>query len=115
MINTFDSAEVEKMAMRLAVENADAVTDIQEIWFFPNEQEIRLIEINSSIAPDEEISPFHFPAAPNDGYFLPIAVALINPESKTLPLPDSWGKWEDGKIVYKKVKKADDNLERSLP
>ncbi len=97
--------EIKETAQNLVDSNAEAVPEIEEIWFFYNDEEIRLIEVHSSLPPDNEIAAYHFPADPDNGIGYPIAVALINSADKELPLPDGWGSWDKAERLF--VRKAD--------
>lgn len=91
---------IKEAAQRLADLNAEAVPEIQEIWLFPNDREIRLIEVHPLLPPDDEIIPFHFPADPVNGVGYPIAVALVSFVNRELHLPEDWGSWDSAKCLY---------------
>ena len=90
-------ASVEEQAKHLALENKKADTDISEVYWFPHESEVRLVELQSSIPLNDEgeIHPFYFQAAPKRDLRWVTAIALIRPEEfKKLKLPETWGEWE---------------------
>lgn len=97
-----DRGLVRETAVRLADANREAEPSITEIWFFPDDQEVRLIELNPVVEEGvEEIAPFHFSPDPLDAIFYPIAVALLNPQDhRRLKLPEGWGTWEQAERLY---------------
>jgi hypothetical protein len=87
-------------AKRLAKANAEAEPNIKEIYLFPNDKEIRLIEIDTTTVPSPQIEPFYIGSTPASGIAFPSAIALIRPEEKDLDPPDDWGAWEDAELVW---------------
>jgi hypothetical protein len=94
-------------ARLLARENAESESAIEEILLFrdPQEQEIRLVELDSTSLPADEsrsVIPFYFaPDPPKVPYWM--AIALILPDEKgQLRLPERWGEWKDAKTVFKR-------------
>ncbi len=92
-----DSKKYEKVkneAIKLAKENKKAEPNILKIFWFPHEEEIRLIEVEDDI-PDSienEIEVFYFGQSQN----VPInsAIGLIRSnEIGKLKLPENWGNW----------------------
>ncbi len=94
--------DMESAAKRLAAANADAEPAIQEIYWFPDEDEIRLIEIDETAVPYEDfIAPFYFPADPEGHIPFRSALAMVTPDDKKrLPPPEGWGAWEDAVRIW---------------
>ena len=87
-------------AEHLAKANREADPDIVEVFWFPAEDEIRLVEVvrNTLPTPSGELEPFYFAPSPADGIHLRSAVALITPrEAGRLKLPSGWGTWKSAK------------------
>lgn len=92
------SGVIEKQARYLAGENRRSDPDIQQVLWFPHDQEVRLVEISAQAlsSPDDELHPFYFRAAPKHGLPAPSAVAMIRGEEfRRLRLPSGWGDWAD--------------------
>jgi hypothetical protein len=72
-----------------------------DIYWFPAEDEVRLIETMNAATPpqegdDNEIWPFYFGPSLEDGLTRPSAIALIRPcDVRVLTLPEGWGTWDD--------------------
>jgi hypothetical protein len=87
---------VEKQAQELAADNQKADPQIEKIFWFPDDHEVRLVEVMPSIPPSEdgEIHPFYFRADPSANLPAPSGIALIRPdEYGRLSLPEKWGDW----------------------
>jgi hypothetical protein len=88
----------EKQARYLAVDNRQAEPEITRILWFPDDNEVRMVEV-TDIVPvnfDDEIHPFYFPPSPEDDLPLPSATVLIrSDELGKLKLPAGWGDWTD--------------------
>jgi hypothetical protein len=88
----------EKQARAMAAENRQTNPDITTILWFPDDQEIRFVELTDEVPIyiDEELSPFYFRASPEDDLPLPTAIAMIRPNERgKLKLPAEWGDWND--------------------
>ena len=92
-------AEIERMARQLARDNRQAEPGITKIYWFPDDEEVRLVEVLPSITPSgETMQPFYFRPSPADGYPAPSGVALITPdEDHRVALPPDWGTWRDAR------------------
>jgi hypothetical protein len=91
--------EIERQARLLAREARHADPAISRIFWFPDEQEVRLVEIDDTVPPnhDKKIHPFFFRPSPQDDLPSPSATALIRPEEvRQIDLPSAWGNWDDG-------------------
>jgi hypothetical protein len=87
---------IERQARFLADDNRRAEPDIRKIYWFPHEEEVRLVELTDLIpAADEEmVQPFYFQASPEDNLPAPSGIAMIRPEEfGKLKLPEDWGDW----------------------
>ena len=93
--------EVHLAAKQLAETNAESEPAMQEILFFPDLEELRIIEVDSTASPSELIEPFYFQADPDYGIPLPLAIALIRPEEReSLTPPEEWGTWHDAVRIW---------------
>ena len=90
--------EIERQARALAVENRKAEPAISSVYWFPNDDEVRLVELSREIpaSNDGELHPFYFRASKVDNLPAPSAIAIIRPEEfERLGLPEDWGQWSD--------------------
>jgi hypothetical protein len=90
--------EVKNQAKLLAAENRMAEPDILEIYWFPDEAEVRLVETLPTIpaSGDGRLHPYHFRANRDQNLPHPSGVALIRPdEVGRLTLPEKWGDWDE--------------------
>lgn len=88
---------IEKQARFLARANREDEPYITKIYWFPDDQEVRLVELHGDVPPaeDKKVHPYFFRPSPADGLPAPSGVALIRPEEyRKLELPSSWGGWE---------------------
>jgi hypothetical protein len=87
---------IERQARLLARENRFAEPAITRVFWFPDEAEVRMIELDENVPSslDGEVHPFYFRASPEDDLPAPTAVALIHPnEYRKLTVPQEWGDW----------------------
>ena len=87
---------VEKQAELLARDNRQAEPSITKVYLFPDDGEVRLVELTEQVPvnEDDEMHPFYFRASPQDGLPLPTAVVMIRPdEFGRLKLPPHWCEW----------------------
>ena len=68
------------VAEQLAKSNADAEPSVERIYLFPDEEEIRLVEIDTDFGSSEKVQPYYFGPQPIYGQPYPMAIALILPE-----------------------------------
>ncbi len=93
--------DIQTAAQRLAEANVAAAPEIQEIYLFPDKEEIRLIEIDSTTLPGEKITPFYFNLDPAEGIPFRSAIAAILPaEKQRLSPPPGWGSWESAIRIW---------------
>lgn len=89
---------VERQAKLLAKENRQAEPQISKVYWFPDDNEVRLVELHSEVpsSGDQQLHPYFFRPSPEDNLPAPTGVALIQPdEFGCLGLPPGWGKWDD--------------------
>ena len=90
--------EIERQARLLAVDNRRAEPDVARVLWFPNDQEVRLVELTDQVpqSMDGEVHPFYFRASVQDDLPAPSAIAMIRlNEFGRLRLPVGWGDWND--------------------
>ena len=89
-------ADVERQAKLLARENRKAEPQITGIYWFPDEKEVRLVEVLPTIPVSGlTMQPFFFKPAPDDNLPAPSGIALIRPEElRHIQLPANWGNWD---------------------
>jgi hypothetical protein len=91
---------MEEQARRVAALNREADPDITEIFWFPDDKELRLVEVSATIpiSTDDQVHPFYF----RPGKWLPIpsGIAMIRPdEVRKSSLPADWGNWDAAKRI----------------
>lgn len=92
------SSTIKNQAKELAKDNRKAEPSITKVYWFPNDKEVRLVELTDIIPQndDGELHPFFFRSSPQNNLPAPSGIAMIRPdEYGKLKLPDDWGKWED--------------------
>ena len=93
--------EIEQQARLLAHHHRQKDPEIVKVLWFPDESEVRLVELDRiipSLEDDKIIQPFYFRPAPRDQMPAPTAIALIRPEKEgQLELPAGWGTWDDAR------------------
>jgi hypothetical protein len=89
-------ADIERQARYLAKENRNADPDITDIYWFPDESEVRLVEVLAVIpvSGDETLQPFYFRPSPEDNLPAPSGVVIVRPDEvgRANP-PEDWGDW----------------------
>jgi hypothetical protein len=96
---------IEEEARWLAQYNKRTNPDIKNVYWFPAENEIRLLETTEEVPFSEEekdVSPFYFPAFRDEDVHIKhkLAIALIRPECfGNLNLPENWGSWDCGRLI----------------
>ena len=86
---------VEETARLLAEEHAGEDEGMREIYWSPSENEVRLVEVSSSVADRGEVLPFRFTPDPPDVPY-PSTVILLGPgdwarvQGNELELPDAF-------------------------
>ena len=93
---------VERQAKLLATDNRKADPGIVKVYWFPDDEEVRLVELLASIPRSGEgsVRPFHFRPHAAESLPAPSATALIRPdEFGKLELPSDWGTWDDAILL----------------
>lgn len=101
-MNTRKVKEIEKQARLLAAANMKADDEIKRVLWFPDAEEIRLIEVNDGVpkSAEKSIAPFYFASCPKVGLTVPSAIAMIrSSEEGSLGLPEGWGEWKEAKLI----------------
>ncbi len=99
------TAEIERQARMLATENRKAEPAITSVYWFPDGDEVRLVELLPTLPlyEDDALTSFYFSADPSRELPFPSRVALIRPEQfGMLQLPISWGAWTDAILIDEK-------------
>jgi hypothetical protein len=89
---------IKDQAILLAMENRRAERGIEEIYWFPDDEEVRLVCVAESagLSLSGDLEPFYFDASPEDDLPSRSAIALIRKsEFGNLNLPDGWRLWND--------------------
>jgi hypothetical protein len=96
--------EIEKAAKRLAEANARSEASISRIYLFPDQKQIRLVEVDEETirTTDDTVRPFYF--NPIEDIPDPSGVALIHPdEERVKELPEEWNvDWSKAKLIYER-------------
>ena len=93
---------VEQQARYLAADNYKVEPDIEKVYWFPDDEEVRLVELTPQIpiSIEGEVRPFYFGPSPEDGLPSPSAMAMIQPrEFGVLRLPAGWGGWDSAVLI----------------
>ena len=88
---------VERQAQLLAKDNKLAEPAIQRIFWFPDSEEVRLVELTNEIpvSGDGNLHPYYFRANITENLPVASGIALIRPEEfGKLRLPEKWGQWQ---------------------
>jgi hypothetical protein len=89
---------IEQQARYLAAENRESDPDITDVYWFPDEDEVRLIEVNETVpksSEEEGVQPFYFRPTPASKLPAPSGIALVrSDEVGRLRLPTKWGDWK---------------------
>jgi len=94
-------SEIELAARRLATANAESEPNLEAVYLFPSDHQIRLVEVDRSMSSSDMILPFYFPPDPEGGIPFPSALALIRPEEeRRLSPPDGWGTWDEARRIW---------------
>ncbi len=89
-----------EIAKALAEENKKAEPTISKVFWFPDDEEVRLVEVDEQTCQSDVVTPFHF--GPNEAQGLPVpsGIALIRPEEvRKIDLPVDWGSWDDAEEI----------------
>ena len=88
--------EMRQIAQRLAQANVEADETVQKVLWFPDKEEVRLVEVLPDVVKSRSVVAFHFGPDRPGGIPVPSAIALVRPQEVGLiPLPKDWGRWDD--------------------
>ena len=93
---------VEKQAKSIAGEQKKSDPAIQQVLWFPDDNEVRLVGVTPEVPESDDgvIHPFYFRPAPEDDLPVQSGIALILPdEVGKLRLPRTWGEWPAARIL----------------
>ena len=93
-----DAEIIKRQAEYLAREYREAEPDMDGIYWFPDDDEVRLVEVHRDVAAavENRLAPYYFRASPVDDLPARSAIALIRTdEFRRLELPKGWGDWDD--------------------
>ena len=93
MVANVDLDKIKKQAELLARDNQDAEPSIQAVYWFPDEEEVRLVELTPVVPlnEDDRLHPTYFPPSPEDDLPAPTRMTMIRPEEwRNLRLPSGW-------------------------
>lgn len=96
------NAAIHKQALLLAAEARRTDPNIIKFFWFPAENEVRLVEVATDMQPslDDEVQPYYFPASPQHNMPALSGVALIRDgEDGKLKLPKGWGTWAEAELL----------------
>ncbi len=86
---------IRDIARKMAQDNRQASPDLEAVYWFPHDREIRLVEIDPITLSSDRMVPYYFGAYPQGGISYPSAIVLIRPEEKFVLLPPpEWGSWD---------------------
>lgn len=95
------SPQLLSAARTLAEYNVQYEPKIERIYLFPDADEIRLVEVDSTAIPHDEVRPYYFRPDPKGGVPFPSAIVLIAPEEeRVVSLPPGWGTWPDAIVIH---------------
>jgi hypothetical protein len=89
---------IEKQARFLAYSTRLGNPDVVRIYWFPDNDEVRLISLTDRTPQDhdDKVCPFYFRASPEYHLHYVSAVAMIRVDDfGKLRLPDGWGNWDN--------------------
>lgn len=93
---------IQKQALLLAEEARRTDPNIIKFYWFPAENEVRLVEVATDMQPslDDAVQPFYFPASPQHNMPALSGVAIIRDgEDGKLKLPKGWGTWAEAELL----------------
>jgi hypothetical protein len=82
----------------LAMDSKNSDPNVVKVCWFPDENEVHIIEINTNTPAtlSGSVEPFYFGPVPEEGITVPSGIAVIKPEEfGNLALPSDWGTWND--------------------
>jgi hypothetical protein len=99
--------DIEKLAREIAEDHAESEPGIVRVYWFPADEEIRIVEIDESLPSKMEadapgkMTPFYFQR--NGAMRNPLVLELISPDDENkIGVPAGWGDWKDAKVILEK-------------
>ncbi|MDQ2730313.1 MAG: hypothetical protein M3Y56_01525 [Armatimonadota bacterium] len=96
--------DLRRVAHELAEANGNSEPAVSVVYWFPAPAEIRLIVVDSTIAPNplgEAVAPFHFGKDTKGGVPYRSAIAMLAPEDDhQAPLPPGWCSWDEAEAIW---------------
>ena len=95
--------EIKKQAEIIAQENAKENPNIKDVYWFPDENEIHIVEVEqgTTAALSGVVEPFYFDPSPKDGLTAASGIAIIRPdEYGALQLPEGWADWSHATKIW---------------
>lgn len=89
-----------ELALKLASEDKKNEPNIQSVYWFPNENEVRLLALEDDFIASGSgyVEPYYFSTDAKFGQIAPSGLALIRTdEFQKLKLPERWGSWDKAK------------------
>ena len=92
--------DIRKWALELAYSSKDTDPSVLKTFWFPNNEQIRVVHVIENSLPNDQVLPFYFLPGQFNDFPVPIAVAAIRPEEvRQLKLPDGWGTWDEAEEI----------------
>jgi len=88
--------KIEELAKKLALEDKKNEPNINSIYWFPDEHEVLLLELEDDFiaSGSGDVVPYYF-STDSNGMPAPSGLAVIRTdEFQKLKLPDRWGSWD---------------------
>jgi hypothetical protein len=96
---------IAEAASRLVRYHQEADPDLQRIYLFPADDQVRLVEVAGTVLPthDGEATAFYFGSVPAHGIPIGFGIAMIRPEEDhQVRPPDGWGDWSDALLIWQR-------------
>ena len=87
---------IEQQARSLASSHREADPDLEYVLWFPDDEQVRLIDVTEGIPASDDaiVAPFYFRPDPERNLPAVMAIAMVRPgEVGKLRLPTEWGDW----------------------
>lgn len=99
-----EQMNIQDAALDLAISSAESDPTIRKIYWFPNDQQVRLLHIDSESikTDDQDARPFYFNKV--EGIPFTVGLAMLHPDEERLKAPPvEWASdWSDAKIIYQR-------------
>ena len=98
------NGDLRSVAEFLAKDHLETDPSLKKIYWFPSEEEVRLIDVYPEaipVRPGDPAAAFFFGPDPKGGVPYRYAIALARPdEDGKIALPKGWGEWSDGVVLW---------------